>query len=152
MLEDDIKEEADSMAFTPKMRTHNKTDLSFDIAFENSDKMALGESANLIIEIKEPSVLKSLETLKALDHNYFEGLLPPLLPDPEEAKYFNSMSETIVGIVENCIRSNFFLLIIFGSAMASFWGMIRAVQMMTLSSLIRVTIPAMMMVYIIVCI
>ena len=55
-------------------------------------------------------------------------------------------------MIENCIKSNFFLLIIFGGAMQQFWGIIRALQMISLSATIRVTIPALMMLYMTICI
>ena len=50
--------------------------------------MSFGETASLILEITEPSVFKSLKTLKGVNEINFEGLLPPLLPDPDEAAYF----------------------------------------------------------------
>ena len=43
-------------------------------------------------------------------------------------------------------------MIILGSAMKSFWGMIRAIQMISLSATIRVTTPALMMLYLTICI
>ena len=39
--------------------------------------MAFGGSAQMIVEIKETSVFRSLETLKPMNGRYFEGLLPP---------------------------------------------------------------------------
>ena len=96
--------------------------------------MALGGSAQMIVEIKETSVFRSLETLKPMNGRYFEGIIPPQIPDPEMGKYFKSIAEKIVDIIDNFIRSNFVILIIGGSAMASFWGMIRAVQMTSYSA------------------
>ena len=121
------------MSFVAYIVSHNSTDLCFNIVFDNPDKMSIG-GARMIIEIKETSIFKSQITLKAINGGYFEVELPPQVPDPEKAKYLESLSDKIVGVIENCIRSNFIVLIILGSAMASFWGMIRAVQLITYSA------------------
>ena len=88
----------------------------------------------------------------ATNEIYIERPIPPLIADPKTASYLKEMSEKAVDIIENCIQSNFFLLVVFGGAMQQLWGMIRAIQMITLSATIRVSIPALMMLYMTICI
>ena len=74
-----IEEEADKMIFNPILNTHNSSNFLFDLEFEFSDKMSFGETASLIVEIKEPSVFKSLKTLKGLNEINFEGWLRKII-------------------------------------------------------------------------
>ena len=147
-----IEEEEDKMIFNPILNTHNSSNFLFDLEFEFADKMSFGETASLIVEIKEPSVFKSLKTLKGLNEINFEGPIPPLIPDHDAAKYFKWLAGIVVNFVESFIKGDFVILVVLGSAMQNFWGMIRAVQMITLSSTIRVTIPSLMMLYVTICV
>lgn len=69
------------------------------------------------------------------------GSLPPLISDVEIAESVEDNSNWITEWIETLSSSNFVLGIIMGSSMASLWGMIRALQMVTLSGLTKVKMP-----------
>ena len=71
--------------------------------------MSIGGVAEVTIEIKEPSVFKCVQTLKALEKNSFEegepklvGDLPPLIDDIETA----SKLFVLVNFLEKRIQSD----------------------------------------------
>ena len=100
------------------------------------------------MDIKEPSIFKSEKTLKSMTEDSFEGGKPklkgeepPIINNPKQAKKIEDTSETAGEFVQAISSSNFFIGLILGGSMQYLWGMIRALQLISLSGLVNVKIP-----------
>jgi hypothetical protein len=154
-----IEGEAAQLTFVPIISDHNSTGYAVNVEFDNPSALSVGGTAELSMEIKEVSVFKTKATLKAMDTNSFDagkpelgGGLPPIIDDPEEAKEIEETSESAADTIQAVMSSNFFLGILLGGSMQELWGMIRALQMISLSALINVNIPTHLHIYLSICV
>ena len=95
--------------------------------------MSIGGVAEVTIEIKEPSVFKCVQTLKALEKNSFEegepklvGDLPPLIDDIGTAEQIENNTGTVEKITKYLIPSNFLFNLIMIGVMQHLFSLIRA--------------------------
>lgn len=75
-----------------------------------------------------------------------------MISDPEEVKNILDTSENASNAVDAITSSNFFLGLILGGSMESLWGMVRAIQLISLSSIVEVPTPIHMFTFMTVCI
>ena len=66
------------MGYTPKVVTHSGKEVKIEIVFDDPKKMTMGGTADLGMEIKEPSIFKSAKTLSSMSKDSFEGGKPEL--------------------------------------------------------------------------
>lgn len=155
----EVEGDAAKMAFVPVISDHNSTGYAVNVEFDNPEALSIGGSAKLSMEIKEVSVFKTLKTLKPMDSKSFDagkpelgGGLPPIIADPEAAKELEDTSEGAASTIKSIMSSNFFLGLLLGGSMQELWGMIRALQMTSLSALINVKIPTHLHLYLAICV
>ena len=84
----------------------------------------MGGTADLGLEVKEPSIFKSAKTLSSMSKDSFEGgkpelneELPPIIGDPEEAVQIETTSEGAGGFLQVVSSGNVFTGIFFGGSM-----------------------------------
>ena len=84
----------------------------------------MGGTADLGLEVKEPSIFKSAKTLSSMSKDSFEGgkpelneELPPIIGDPEEAVQIETTSEGAGGFLQVVSSGNVFTGIAFGGSM-----------------------------------
>jgi len=99
--------------------------------------------------VKELSLFRSASDLKPLDKSaYGEGdgtikkVSPPMIRDAEQAEDISSTTETGGFLVNLMSSGNIFVSVILGGSMQHLWGMIRALQMIILSVLVQIQLPA----------
>ena len=121
--------------------------------------MTIGGAANLGMAIKEPSIFKSAKTLKSMSEDSFEGgkpeltgEVPPIIDDTEEAEQIADTSDSASELIQSLTTGNFFIGIILGGSMQYLWGMIRALQMISLTGLVNVKIPIHLHIFLQVCV
>ena len=68
--------------------------------------------------------------------------VPPIIQDEEKAASISSTTETGGQSMNIMSSSNFAVSLILGASMQQLWGMIRALQMVILSALIRIPVPS----------
>ena len=68
--------------------------------------------------------------------------VPPIIDDPEAAKNIEDTTESGGSVMNSISSGNFVISLILGGSMQQLWGMIRALQMIILSALVRTPIPA----------
>jgi hypothetical protein len=95
------------------------------------------------------SLFKSASNLKPLDKSAFgEGdgsiskVSPPMIRDEKEAQNIASTTETGGALVNFMSSGNVLISIVLGGSMEHLWGMIRALQMIILSVLVQIQLPA----------
>jgi hypothetical protein len=108
--------------------------------------------------IKEVSLFKT-KTLKSLDKSTFKGGnpelgggVPPVVADEEEASAIEDRSRQAGEVMDMFNSGNFLLMLILGGSMQQLWGMIRAIQMISLSALVNVAYPINLFIFLQVCI
>ena len=122
--EGSIEGEADKLGYTPKVVTHSGKEVKIEIVFDDPKKMTMGGTADLGMEIKEPSIFKSAKTLSSMSKDSFEGgkpelqgELPPIIADPEEAVKIETTSEGAGDFMQVISSGNVFTGIFFGGSM-----------------------------------
>ena len=155
----ELEGEAAKMAFVPVINEHNSTGYSVALEFDDPAALSIGGAAELDMEIKEVSVFKTKATLTAMDAASFEsgkpeigGGLPPIIADPEAAEELEATSESAADAIQGIMSSNFFVGVLLGGSMQELWGMIRALQMISLSALVTVNIPTHLHLYLAICV
>lgn len=116
--------------------------------FKNPASLSIQGVARQDYEVVEPQVFKDAKTLKPLDKKTFpdgtpklKGGLPSQISNPGQAKAVKDNTNVATNLTTFLSGSNVVVAIIVGGSMASFWGLIRAVQIITLSSLINIRVP-----------
>ena len=155
----EVTGEAKKMQFTPRIEGHNSSGFSIAIDYDSPEEMSVGGAASFKIGLTEVGIFKSKDNLKPLTLDKFEegkpdlgGALPPLISDLETAESFEENTSSITEWIETFASSNFFIGILIGGSMGTLWGMIRALQMTSLSALIRVKIPTYLHIFLSVCV
>ena len=147
------------MQFTPYIDVHTKNDVKIKCEFDNPEQMTISGFAETSMEIKEPSIFKSATDLKAMSKDSFpggepklDGAMPPIIDDPEKAEQLKEKSDGAADYIQMMLSSNFFVGILLGGSMQYLWGMIRALQVISLSGLVRVNIPVHLHIFLSVCV
>lgn len=100
-------------------------------------------------KVKETSLFKSASNLKPLTKEAFgEGdgtiikVSPPMISDKETAERIASTTESGGAMVTMFTSSNFIIMILLAGSMEHLWSLIRAMQMIVLSVLVLIKLPA----------
>jgi hypothetical protein len=128
---------------------HSDKKMRFKIYFYKSNSISRGNKKDrLQILLLEPSVFQSAETLKKMKMNDFSQdngkvsmSVPPII-NPELAESLTTTTDAGGDMVNSMSSGNFVLSLIMGGSMQQLWGMIRAMQFIILSFLIKVPTPS----------
>lgn len=130
-----------------------------NLEFDEPEKLSVGGKATVNVGIDNVSAIKSAETSKSLNEDSFEGGkpdlgggLPPIETDPEQTRKIETGTEGATDFVTFTSSSNFLIAVFLGGTMQTLWGMIRALQLISLSALIQVALPNHMHVFLTICI
>lgn len=116
-----------------------------------SEQSLISESPDkdvIMVNILEPSLFKSAQTLKSIEETQFLGSEPtlqrrvPQIVDPQIAQALDSATETAASSLTLISSSNLVITLILGASMQKLWGMIRSMQMIVMAALLRVPSPA----------
>ena len=64
------------MLFSPFIDVHTKNEVKIKCQFDNPEMMSISGFAETKMEIKEPSIFKSIANLKAMSKYSFPGRVP----------------------------------------------------------------------------
>ena len=143
------KTEADRLAFFVEVLNHDPQEIGIKLNFNNPQQVSQGGSNKdkLILKVVELSLFKSASGM-SLDEASFEGeagvitkSCPPII-SKEDAENIISATEDAGSILNFFSSSNFVISLLMGGSMQQLFGMIRALQMIVLTALIRVPTPA----------
>jgi len=111
------------------------------------------------MNIKEVSIFKTKSDMTSMSKDSFKdgipelgGAVPPIITDIITANSITENAENASGALDAFNSGNFFLMLILGGSMQQLWGMIRAVQMMSLSALVNIKIPVNLFIFLGICI
>ena len=100
------------------------------------------------MKVMEVSLFKSAD-LKTMSKDSFKNgdaqidkTVPPMIADEKAAENIDGATDTAGSVTNSVSTGNFVLSLVLGGSMQQLWGMIRALQMIVLSALIRVPLPA----------
>lgn len=99
------------------------------------------------MKIKTLSIFVDAKTLKPIEQLNLDGDMvinkpfSPMILDKETAESLNSMTENGGAMTEMFSLGNFIISILIGGSLQQLWGMIRALQMVVLVSLVDINFP-----------
>jgi hypothetical protein len=109
--------------------------------------------------MKELSVFKTKDTMTSLKLSSFkDGIpdmvdaVPPIISNKEQAEAIADNAEQASDILEIFNSGNFFLMVILGGSMQQLYGMIRAIQLISLPAVIDIKMPVNMFIFMQICI
>jgi hypothetical protein len=137
------------LTFRLEVTEHTSRGIKIQTVFDNPASVSALSEDQFTFEIKELSLFKSASTLKPLDKSAFgEGdgtvrkISPPMIADEKQAESITQTTDTGGGLMNFMSSGNFLVSIILGGSMEHLWGMIRAMQMIVLSVLVHIRLPA----------
>ena len=120
-----------------------------EMNFASPDSVSSGNQNDAVeMKVVEVSLFQSKDLKKMDKKSFKEGdgqinkSVPPIIGDPEAAKQIEDTTEQGGSVMNSISSGNFVISLILGGSMQQLWGMIRALQMIILTALVRTPIPA----------
>jgi hypothetical protein len=146
---DEGEKESDSMGFDWHLVSHEPRLLQIKFDFENPEKLsttAYGDD-KIACKVKNFGMFVSAETGERLDRSSLDGggdgdaqltiSVPPQILDEGTAESLTATTDSMGSGVSSLTTGNFVVSLLMKGSMQQLWGMIRAMQLMILPSLLN---------------